>query len=114
MKKLNPYITITAPVRANTRRGICLTITSLLILLSSIAPIAAQTSPPTERTIEKYIEQKKYAEAERMFQTNVSYYLSKKNIDSLVDYPKLKGKLVSAVKGDGEASKAIYTFIDLL
>jgi len=114
LKKLIPYINITALVRANTRRGICLTITSLLILLSSTAPIAAQTSPQAERTIEKYIEQKKFVEAEKMFQTNVSYYLSKKIIDSLVDYPKLKGKLVSAVKGDGEVSKAIYDYINLL
>lgn len=89
---------------------ILVAISCLVFLL----PIPAQEKKQDIPAIENAIKAKDYLKADSLLRNDVAMFLSKGNLDTLVYYIPLAGKIANGQSGAAAATKAVLNHIDLL
>lgn len=82
------------------------------LLMSTVA--MAQEKPVSLATIQKLIDSEQYVEADNLLQTNIRYFIAKKNIDTLVKQISLIGSITYGQKGANAAIADVYSYVDML
>lgn len=88
-------------------------ITPLVICLLLI-PVLAQQPPNGIPAIEKAISEERMDDASKMIRHDVQRWLEKNNIDTLIHYISLKGRIVKKGNGAKAAIKEVHQFIEEL
>ncbi len=85
-----------------------------IVLLAILLPILAQEKtvgiPPAEQALNA----KEYTKADSLLQKETAYFAALKNLDTLVYYVPLAGKIANELHGTQKSIEAVHTIISLL
>ena len=89
-------------------------IASLLGLITLIWPILAQDKPKGASTIEQAIEAKNYNKADSILQKEMNGAFAAGNLDTIVYYIPLSGKIANNLHGSEKAAAIVFANTDIL